>query len=123
MGLRTTVIIPPTTELHRKEIELRVQQLRDYTLNNERWFNSATEVVAYLNDIGVRSLFNKRVTPTLLRMFRRRMGFPYATFSLRRTNICTSNILIMAWLWSLRLYRAQRAAKGRDLASATAHLI
>ncbi|MEK9766276.1 MAG: GIY-YIG nuclease family protein, partial [Thalassolituus sp.] len=45
--------------------EYRVKQLRDYTLTNERWFNSATEVVAYLNDIGVRSTFGKKVTVSL----------------------------------------------------------
>jgi hypothetical protein len=122
-GFQTTVIIPPTTELHRKEIELRVNQLRDFVGKNERWFNSPAEVIDYLNTIGVRSTHGKRVTYNLLQKFRKHMGFPYATFSLRRSAVVTSNVLIMAWLWSLRVYRVQKQRVGKDLVHATAHLI
>jgi len=107
-GLRTTVIIPPTTELHRQEIEIRVQQLREFTLGNERWFNTPQEVVDYLNECGVRSTHGKKVTQRLLMKFRKHMGFPYATFTMRRTTIVTSNVLIMAWLWAMRIYKQSR---------------
>ncbi len=125
MGLQTTIIIPPTTELHRKEIELRINQLRDFVGKNERWFNSKQEVIDYLNDIGVRSVFGKRVTATLLDVvFRKKLGFPYRTFGRRRNFVVTSNVLIMAWIWSLRVYKATRLnhPNTKDLANATAHL-
>lgn len=124
MGLKTTVIIPPTTELHRKEIELRVNQLREFVGKNERWFHSKQEVIDYLNDIGVRSTFGKRITDSRLRIFRKKLGFPYATFSIQKS-VVTSNVLIMAWLWSLRVYKATRLRHPnlRDLNDATAHLV
>lgn len=122
LGLKTTIQIPPTTELHRKEIELRVNQLRDYVGKNERWFNSSKEVIDYLNEIGVRSVYNKRVSYNLLLKFRKHYGFPYATFSIHHANVVTSNVLIMAWLWSLRVFRAQRRGS-KDLPYAIAHLV
>lgn len=122
-GFSTHVTIPPTTELHRLEIQLRVEQIREVVGKNERYFNSKQEVVDYLNDIGVRSTYGKKVTPQLLDKFRRHMQFPYATFSIRHANIVTSNVMIMAWLWSLKVYKASKFWKGASRHDAIAHLL
>src|SRR5437899_1644348 len=120
-----TMVVPPTTQLHRKEIELRLGQLRDFVGAHERWFNSHSEVIQYLNDIGVRNAYDRRITPAILGRFRRKLGFPYAHFHETRARIVTSNLMIMAWLWALRVHKATKSYRPntRDLVNATTHLI
>lgn len=125
MGTRYHVHVPPQNSLHRREIELRIKMLREFVLTHERWFNDKDEVLKYMNDvIGIRSKTGRRVTPALLYIFRKKMNFPYAEFA-RRTIPVTSNVLIMAWLWSLRVYGATKPHNPhtRDLADAVAHLL
>jgi hypothetical protein len=125
-GSRYHIQIPPTTELHRREIELRLNMLRDFAGQHERWFNSVDEVLQYVNDIGVRNpRTDKRIGLITLRRWRRKCGFPYAKFHNKRTPVVTSNLMIMAWLWSYRVYKATKPYKPntKDLPDATSHLV
>lgn len=106
------VQIPPTTELHRREIELRVRQLRDMHRAlgvQEVWFETVADVLAYLNDTcGVRTAHNQRVVQHTLRRWARRCGFPLFRANQRMARIASSNVLIMAWLWAHRTYQETR---------------
>ena len=117
--------VPPANDLHRKEIELRVKMLREVVCTHERWFNTPKEVIDYLNDIGVRSTYGRLVSYQLLRKFVNKMGFPWPKFTKTRQQLVCSNVLIMAWLWSLRVYKCTRSRfpNTGDLADAVAHLL
>lgn len=109
--------IPPTTELHRREIELRVRQLRDMHKalgQPEVWFETADDVLTYLNDtVGWRNPQGLRMSRQTLRGWCKR-GFPLFRPRVSQARIASSNILIMAWLWSYRVYRETRHTRERD---------
>jgi hypothetical protein len=117
--------IPPTTELHRKEIELRIGQLKEVFGQYERWFHTEQEVVDYLNACGVRQEFDRVITKNILRRFRNKMNFPYGQFHMGKMKLNTSNLMIMAWIWSIRVYKVTKLYKPakKGLADATAHLL
>ena len=125
------ISIPATTELHRREIALRIAMLRDMHVAldmKEVWFASLDDVVNYLNDVaGVRTPQGRRITVNTLRRWYRKAGFPLyrAKPKYGRLQISTSNVLIMAWLWAWRVYKATRAYKPTtsDLIDATGHLL
>ena len=100
--------IPPTTALHRREIELRVRQLRDLHRAlgvTEVWFETRDDVLTYLNEtVGVRTQHGGRISAPTLRTWVKHKGFPLYR-SGRTARIASSNILIMAWLWSYRTYQ------------------
>lgn len=108
--------IPPTTDLHRREIELRVRQLRDMHKalgQPEVWFETVDDVLAYLNDtVGWRTRQNARMSRAMLSGWCKR-GFPLFRQA-RSARIASSNVLIMAWLWSYRVYRETRHTSERD---------
>jgi hypothetical protein len=125
VGTRYNINLPPMTELHRKEVTLRVEMLREFVNKNERWFGTQQEVLDYLNDVvGARTKDGRRLTRSSLYYWRRKLHFPYERFGIRRAPV-TSNVLIMAWLWSLRVYRATsaRPPRGINLSDAIAHLL
>jgi hypothetical protein len=97
--------VPPRTELHRLEIELRLKQMRDYIGQYERWFETKKEVADYLNDIGVRHKQGRVIRPRTITAWHKKYGFPWAGV-LKGVNC--SNLMIAAWLWSMRVYRATR---------------
>jgi hypothetical protein len=118
--------IPPTTELHRKEIELRITQLREVFGRYEVWFHSPDEVLTYLHEIGVRQQRDRVITKHILYRWRRKMNFPWGAFNHQKlAKINVSNLMIMAWLWSMRVYKATKNYNPSlgDLADATAHLL
>lgn len=95
--------IPPRTELQKREIELRLTQLRAMFAENERWFMEPKEIVDYLNVLGFRQSSDRYITTHTLTAWKKRLGFPYA--KRKRQKIATplsSNLMIAAWAWSLR---------------------
>lgn len=118
--------IPPTSELHRREIELRVKQLAEFAAAvgwPEQLYTGYDAILKYLNEtLGVRQEHGNRITRSTLRRWKKAANFPL--FQPTRRIAQTTNMKVMAWLWAYRVYKATKPYKPntRDLADATAHL-
>lgn len=120
-GYRINIL--PTTELHRREIELRIQQLRAVPNPNEIWFVSRNQIIEYLNDVGVRNGYGHPITRNTLKTWHRKRGFPLF-IATNKNRVVTSNLMIQAWLWSYRALQASRDWKPhtKDVLNVTAYL-
>lgn len=105
--------IPPTSNLHRQEIALRLQQLREYS-TTETWFRSVDEIVVYLTEIGVVQKRGLPITKFTIPAWHKRLSFPLFASKMVEGEILCSNLMIQAWLWAHSSWKLAQKYRQHD---------
>ncbi len=99
--------VPPKNPRQRAALTLSLRRLRDFNIQAEFGLHGPDAIIAYLNQLGVKNGMGKAPTKWTVYEWIRKRGFP-AYVPNRRNGMMTTNFLILAWLWSFRVWQQDK---------------
>jgi len=110
------VHVPPRNPIHAAALREALDRLRDYAAAHEHGLDGIDAIVDYLTQLGVRNGLARPVTRWTVKNWIKRRGFPAFRAGGGRT--WTTNLIVLAWLWSYREYRRTKGYRSCKLKDA-----
>ena len=108
--------IPPRAHWQAEEFQRELKRTRAMMVAlgwPERMLQSPSEVAEWLREAGFREA--RPVTAKLVKHWCRTRRFPYTYLRGRKVRFLTTNVHVLAWLFSVARYRAPKVAKSAPL--------